>query len=170
MKDLFLTPRGDLAIQNISDTKEQLEINFITSKSNALVINFFIEDTFEKERPSNSLLINFATEKPLNNKEVRVISGNAAIEQAIKIRLLSSLGSIQGNTGIGSKIETVIHNFIDRDTTLINLEKYIKEAISDIIYNPIIKISKINSKYLNYSNSLKVIIIDNNDNKYNITI
>ena len=121
MKDLFLTPRGDLAIQNISDIKEQLEINFITSKSNALVINFFIEDTFEKERPSNSLLINFTTEKPLNNKEVRVISGNAAIEQAIKIRLLSSLGSIQGNTGIGSKIETVIHNFIDRDTTVINL-------------------------------------------------
>lgn len=170
MKDLFLTPRGDLAIENISDTKNRLELNFITSKSNALIINFFIEDTIEKKRTPNSLLINFATQKPLNNKEIRTISDNMAIEQAIKIRLLSSLGSIEGNTDIGSKLELVIHNYIDKDNTLINLEKFIKEAISDIINNPTIKINKINSKYLDYSNSLKVIIIDKDNNKYNITI
>lgn len=170
MKDLFLTPRGDLAIENISDTKNRLELNFITSKSNALIINFFIEDTIEKKRTPNSLLINFATQKPLNNKEIRTISDNMAIEQAIKIRLLSSLGSIEGNTDIGSKLELVIHNYIDKDNTLINLEKFIKEAISDIINNPTIKINKINSKYLDYSNSLKVIIIDEDNNKYNITI
>ena len=46
MKDLFLTPRGDLSIENIIDSKERLEINFITSKSNALRLNFFVEDTF----------------------------------------------------------------------------------------------------------------------------
>ena len=170
MKDLFLTPRGDLAIENISDTKNRLELNFITSKSNALIINFFIEDTIEKKRTPNSLLINFATQKPLNNKEIRTISDNMAIEQAIKIRLLSSLGSIEGNTDIGSKLELIIHNYIDKDNTLINLEKFIREAINDIIINPTIKINKINSKYLDYSNSLKVIIIDEDNNKYNITI
>lgn len=170
MKDLFLTPRGDLAIENISDTKDRLELNFITSKSNALIINFFIEDTIEKKRTPNSLLINFATQKPLNNKEIRTISDNMAIEQAIKIRLLSSLGSIEGNTDIGSKLELIIHNYIDKDNTLINLEKFIREAINDIINNPTIKINKINSKYLDYSNSLKVIIIDEDNNKYNITI
>lgn len=170
MKDLFLTPRGDLAIENISDTKNRLELNFITSKSNALIIDFFIEDTIEKKRTPNSLLINFATQKPLNNKEIRTISDNMAIEQAIKIRLLSSLGSIEGNTDIGSKLELIIHNYIDKDNTLINLEKFIREAINDIIINPTIKINKINSKYLDYSNSLKVIIIDEDNNKYNITI
>lgn len=36
MKDLFLTPRGDFAIEDMSDSKQRLEINFITSKSNAL--------------------------------------------------------------------------------------------------------------------------------------
>ena len=169
MKDLFLTPRGDLAIEDMSDSKQRLEINFITSKSNALRLNFFIEDTFSKIKSSNSLLLNFKVDIPENNKELRLISGNLAVEQAIKIRLLSSLGSIQGNTDIGSKIETVIHNFIDKDATLMTLEKLIKEAISDIISNPVIKISKLNSKYTDYSDTLKITIIDNKNN-YNIEL
>ena len=169
MKDLFLTPRGDLAIEDMSDSKQRLEINFITSKSNALRLNFFIEDTFSKIKSINSLLLNFKIDIPENNKELRLISGDLAMEQAIKIRLLSSLGSIRGNTDIGSKIETVIHNFIDKDATLTTLEKLIKEAISDIITNPIIKISKVNSKYTDYSETLKITIIDNKNN-YNIEI
>ena len=63
MKDLFLTPRGDLSIENIIDSKERLEINFITSKSNALRLNFFVEDTFSKNLPANSLAINFNSNK-----------------------------------------------------------------------------------------------------------
>lgn len=169
MKDLFLTPRGDLAIEDMSDSKQRLEINFITSKSNALRLNFFIEDTFSKIKSINSLLLNFKIDIPENNKELRLISGDLAMEQAIKIRLLSSLGSIRGNTDIGSKIETVIHNFIDKDVTLTTLEKLIKEAISDIITNPVIKISKVNSKYTDYSETLKITIIDNKNN-YNIEI
>lgn len=169
MKDLFLTPRGDLAIEDMSDSKQRLEINFITSKSNALRLNFFIEDTFSKIKSINSLLLNFKIDIPENNKELRLISGDLAMEQAIKIRLLSSLGSIRGNTDIGSKIETVIHNFIDKDATLTTLEKLIKEAISDIITNPVIKISKVNSKYTDYSETLKITIIDNKNN-YNIEI
>lgn len=169
MKDLFLTPRGDLAIEDMSDSKQRLEINFITSKSNALRLNFFIEDTFSKIKSINSLLLNFKIDIPENNKELRLISGDLAMEQAIKIRLLSSLGSIRGNTDIGSKIETVIHDFIDKDATLTTLEKLIKEAISDIITNPVIKISKVNSKYTDYSETLKITIIDNKNN-YNIEI
>lgn len=169
MKDLFLTPRGDLVIEDMSDSKQRLEINFITSKCNALRLNFFIEDTFSKTKSIDSLLLNFKIDIPENNKELRLISGNLAMEQAIKIRLFSSLGSIKGNKDIGSKVETIIHNFIDKDTTLIALEKIIKEAIKDIIINPIIKISKINSKYTDYSNTLKITIIDNKNN-YNIEI
>lgn len=169
MKDLFLTPRGDLAIENMIDNKQRLEINFITSKSNALVLNFFIEDTFPKQRTADALLINFNIDKPEYNKEFRVIAGDSAMEQAIKIRLLSSLGSIRGNTDLGSKLETVIHSFVDKDTTVFNLEKCIREAISDIISNPIIQIEKVNGKYTDYSNTLKVTIIDNTS-RYNIEL
>lgn len=167
MKDLFLTPRGDLAIEDIVDSKERLEINFITSNSNALRLNFFVEDTSSKQKSINSLLLNFRIEKPLENKELRVISGNLAMSQAIKIRLLSSLGSIRANTDIGSKIESIIHNFIDKENTTLLLEKYIEEAIKDIVIDPIINIEKIPTKYTDYSDSLKVTIIDG-QNKYNI--
>ena len=68
MKDLFLTPRGDLAIEDMSDSRQRLEINFITSKSNALRLNFFIEDTFSKTKSENSLLLNFKVDVPENNK------------------------------------------------------------------------------------------------------
>ena len=169
MKDLFLTPRGDLAIEDIYNSKQRLEINFITSNVNALRINFFVEDTFAKQRSANSLLLNFNVEKPLDNKELRIINGDLAMEQAIKIRLLSSLGSISGNLDIGSQIEKVIHNLIDKDGTITGLKKYIKEAISDIISNPTIVIDKVNSKYADYSDTLRVTIIDNN-NKYTVEI
>lgn len=169
MKDLFLTPRGDLAIENVADNKQRLEINFITSKSNALVLNFFIEDTSPKQNTNNSLLLNFNIDIPEYNKEFRIVSGDSAMEQAIKVRLLSSLGSIRGNTDLGSKLETVIHSFVDKDTTLLNLEKCIREAISDIISNPIIKIEKANGRYVDYSNTLKVTIIDNTS-RYNIEL
>lgn len=169
MKDMFLTPRGDLAIEDIIDSKERLEINFITSKSNALRLNFFVEDTYVKKSLADSLLINFKVEQPVENKEIRIVSGNAAMEQAIKIRLLTALGSLRGNDDIGSKIESVIHQLIDKDSTILNLETYIRQAIQDIVYNPVIKISKINSKYVDYSDALKITIIDN-DNKYVVEI
>lgn len=167
MKDLFLTPRGDLSIENISDSKQRLEINFFTSKSNALRLNFFIEGTNEKKSSKDSLSIRFEINKPKEDKELRIISGDLAMEQAIKIRLLTALGSLRGNQEIGSKIETVIHKLIDKDSTLKELEKCIKQAISDIIDNPTIEVKIADSKYLDYSNTLSVTIISNKKT-YNI--
>lgn len=169
MKDLFLTPRGDLAIENISDSKQRLNINFITSKSNALRINFFVEDTFEKQKRKNSLTINFEIEKPKEDKELRIINGDVAMEQAIKIRLFTALGSLNGNRDIGSRIESVIHEFVDKDSTIQALEKYIRQAISDLIENPTININKLNTRYVDYSNGLSVTIIDK-DKRYNIEL
>lgn len=169
MKDLFLTSRGDLAIEEINETHRRLEINFVTSKSNALRLNFFIEDTYQKKPTRNSLMLNFLINKPVFNKEMKIISGDMCIEQAIKIRLASALGSIKGNKTIGSKIETIIHEYVDQDNTYNQLNKIIKEAISDIIPNPIITIIKPKSKYLDYSTELNIYIIDG-DKKYNINI
>lgn len=169
MKDLFLTPRGDLSVENISDSKQRLNINFITSKSNALRINFFVEDTFERNRSETSLLINFDIEKVKNDKELRVISGDLAVEQAIKIRLFTALGSLRSNEDIGSKIESVIHEFVDKESTLENLKKYIKQAISDLVKDPIIRVNKIESKYVDYSNGFTITIIDK-DKEYRIEI
>lgn len=169
MKDLFLTPRGDLAIKNISNENNKLEINFITSQSNALRLNFYIEDTYQYKSNSNSLNINFYVNKPEYNKELETVAGDKYIEQAIKIRLCTSLGSLAGNRDIGSKIETVVHEFTDNQNTQKNLEKIIKEAIQDLIPNAQIIIQKTKTKYLDYSTNLTVAIIDGNK-KYNISI
>lgn len=169
MKDLFLTPRGDLAIKNISNDSRRLEIGFVTSQSNALRLNFFIEDTIAYKPLKNSLSINFSINKPEYNKEIEMISGNSCIEQAIKIRLATSLGSLAGNRDIGSKLELVLHEFVDNQVVLTNLEKIIKESIKDLIPNAKIWIQKPKTKYTDYSTNLKVTIVDG-DKKYNINI
>ena len=169
MKDLFLTPKGDLAIKDINNSQKRLEVNFITSKSNALGINFYIEDTSSLKAYKNSLSLSFSIDKPEYNKELEMISGDAYMEQAIKIRLLTSLGSLRGNTDIGSKLELVVHEFVDSSTTITSLEKIVKEAIYDLIPNAHVYISKPNSRYLDYSTTLKILIVDK-DKKYNINI
>lgn len=169
MKDLYLTPRGDLSIENISNSSNRLELDFITSKSNALAINFFLEDSYYKYASETALNISFELNKPEFNKELRLISGDEYIEQAIKIRLASALNSIAGNEDIGSRIETIIHNYIDSPNTVKELEKLIKEAIKDIVPKADIYIQKPKTRYVDYSTNLKVIIIDG-DRKININI
>lgn len=169
MKDLYLTPRGDLSIENISNSSNRLELDFITSKSNALVINFFLEDSYYKYASETALNISFELNKPEFNKELRLISGDEYIEQAIKIRLASALNSIAGNEDIGSRIETIIHNYIDSPNTVKELEKLIKEAIKDIVPKADVYIQKPKTRYVDYSTNLKVIIIDG-DRKININI
>lgn len=169
MKDLFLTPRGDLAIESINDSHKRLEVNFVTSKSNALRLNFYIEDTFQKKPNKNSLSINFSIDKPEFNKEIRLISGDGYMEQAIKIRLATALGSLRGNSDIGSKLETIVHDFVDLPGTLTSLDKIVKEAIYDIVPNAEVYINKPKTRYTDYSTNLKITIIDG-DKKYNINI
>lgn len=168
MKDFYLTPRGDLAINNITNEYKKLEVNFITSFSNALCLNFFIEDTMQKKPSSTSINITFKIDKPEYNKEIKIISGDEAIEQAIKIRLSSALGSIRGNVDIGSSLEAIMHELIDNESVVPSLKASIKNAISDIIPNPIIILEKPKSKYVSYNTSFKVIIIDK-DKQYSIT-
>lgn len=168
MKDFYLTPRGDLAINSITNDYKKLEINFITSFSNALCLNFFIEDTMQKKPNSTSININFKIDKPEYDKEIKIISGDEAIEQAIKIRLSSALGSIRENVDIGSNLEEIMHELIDNESVIPSLKASIKNAISDIIPNPIIMLEKPKSKYVSYNTSFKVIIIDK-DKQYSIT-
>ena len=168
MKDFYLTPRGDLAINNITSDYRKLEVNFITSFSNALCLNFFVEDTKQKNPNSTSININFKIEKPEYDKEIKLVSGNEAIEQAIKIRLSSALNSIRGNENIGSNLEEYIHELIDNKSLASSLKASIKNAISDIIPNPVIMLEKPKSKYVSYNTSFKVVIIDN-DRQYSIT-
>lgn len=169
MKDFYLTPRGDLSINNINTDYKKLEINFVTSFSNALCLNFFMEDTKKNMSTPTSLSINFNVEKPVYDKEIKIISGDEAMEQAIKIRLSSALGSIRENLDIGSTMEEIIHELIDNKSIVNSLKKCIENAISDIIPSPIIYIEKPKTRYIDYSTSFKVIVIDG-DKQYSVKL
>lgn len=169
MKDFYLTPRGDLSISNINTDYKKLEINFITSFSNALCLNFFIDDIKQNNLSSTSLSINFNIEKPNYNKEVRIVSGEECIEQAIKIRLATALGSVRENLDIGSTLEELVHELVDSKRIVNSLKNCIANAISDIIPNPIILVNKPKTKYVDYSTGFKIVII-NGDKQYSINL
>lgn len=169
MKDFYLTPRGDLSIDNISTDHKKLEINFMTSFSNALCLNFFIEDVQNNKFSPTCLQVNFEVLLPSYDKEIKVISGDECMVQAIKIRLNSALGSIRENLDIGSTLEELVHKLIDNPNIVSSLKTSIANAISDIIPNPVIIISQPKSRYINYSNGFNVIIIDN-DREYSINL
>ena len=83
MYDLMLTPNGDLAFEVSEQLKDSLQINFVTSKSNALSINFYIDNLIDREI-NDGLVINFRVHKPLNNKTCREAVGQDFYEQCIK--------------------------------------------------------------------------------------
>lgn len=159
MYDLMLTPNGDLAFEESEQLKDSLQINFVTSKSKAMTINFFIDNFMDKEQ-GNGLLVNFRVHKPLNNKTCRDAIGQDFYEQGIRLRLETTIGTIKGNEDIGSKLELYKHDYVDNNYLETNIIKCVKEAITDILPNAEITIQKTKTPYLNYTNSFIVTIVD----------
>jgi phage baseplate assembly protein W len=159
MYDLLLTANGDIAFEVSEQLNDSLQLNFITSKSNALSLNFYI-DNFTDRTSSDGLSINFRVYKPNNNKTNMAATDAEFYEQAIRLRLETPLGSINGNRQLGSKIEMLKHEFIDKPGLDKQLKDIIKEAIQDILPNAIITIVKTKTPYMDYSSNLRVLISD----------
>lgn len=165
MRDLLLTDNGDITFEDVQLYKNSFELNFITSKSNALTLNFHIENLLDNNI-SDGLTINFGVYIPTNNKTIRIVEDSEYIEQAIKIRLKTPLGTLKNNTLIGSKLDNHKHRYIDDKSLVSDIKSCVKTAIEDILPDAIIEIEKIPTIYLDYNNSLKVVIYDK-DKKYN---
>ena len=90
-------------------------------------MNFFIDDIKHNNLSSTSLSINFNIEKPNYNKEVRIVSGEECIEQAIKIRLATALGSVRENLDIDNEfVRDIVYGVLDNKDALDNvINKYI---------------------------------------------
>lgn len=159
MYDLMLTPNGDLAFEASEQLKDSLQINFVTSKSNALSIDFYIDNLIDRD-PGNGLIIDFRVHKPLNNKTCREAVGQDFYEQCIRLRLESTIGTIKGNEEIGSRLELYKHDYVDSNSIENDVKKCVKEAIEDILSNATISIKKTKTPYLNYTNSFIITIVD----------
>lgn len=159
MYDLMLTPNGDLAFEVSEQLKDSLQINFVTSKSNALSIDFYIDNLIDRD-PGNGLVLNFRVHKPLNNKTCREAIEQDFYEQCIRLRLETTIGTIRGNENIGSRLELYKHDFVDSASIESNIIKCVREAISDVLPNANISIKRTKTPYLNYTDSFIVTIVD----------
>lgn len=168
MYDLLLTDKGDIVFDEIENTKKLLEIDFVVSTSKVLNLDFYTEN-LEDKKYEKGLMIEFYIAKRLHNKKDKGVTDNAYKEQQIRIRLNTVLGTLEGNENIGSRLQLLKHKLVDDSRVEADLRKYITEAISDIVADPIIEIKQSETAYLNYTNNLEVTIIDS-ENKYKYTL
>lgn len=168
MIDFILNSNGDLSFVFSDIENEQFQLDFFTSKNNALFFNFYIENFKDFSYLNNltpGLIFNFETFHIDYNKEIYYnFSEEDYILQQIKIRLSSPLGTIMGNENIGSKLDLYKHKNID--DSINSISECTKEAINDILPNANIKVEKINSGYFDYTDSLKITISNNDYNFY----
>jgi phage baseplate assembly protein W len=166
--DLYLTDSGDFAIgtSTVGTNDDKFEYIFHIAPTDSLLFNFNIENNETQQRVANQLDYNFYIYTPKYDKIAIAITDKDYIQQAIKIRLDTELGTIKGNEDIGTDIYTLIH----KDPTKTKIRKQIcdkvKVAISDVLTNCTVSIQLIQSKYLDYHDSVRIVIVNDEEIYY----
>ena len=101
-----------------------------------------------------------------HDKVNKIISGKDYMQQAIKLRLNTEINSIRGNEDMGADLFKFMHSNTQQSKLLNNISNQIKEAVSDILPNCTVQAYIINSDYLNYHDSIKIVIINNEETYY----
>ena len=162
MKDFLLNNNGDLSFSTSNALINSLEFNFFVSQSQALFLNIFIENYNGFKYLDNlkpEFIFNFEINVPDFNKDILLTKTKEDYnEQQIKIRLDSALNSIRENLDIGSDLDLYKHKIMLKNDTFDDIKESVINAINDIIPNPQIEINRISTIYLDYSNSLMIII------------
>ena len=102
----------------------------------------------------------------ISDKINRVVNNNEFIQQAIKLRLNSDIGNIRGNETMGADLFKFMHVNTQKSRLLTQISDQVKTAISDILPNCTVSAYIINSNYLNYHDSIKIVIVNNEDIYY----
>ena len=148
-----------IIIKRVTGIKLPIEEEVIQS-----VISYY--KTFYKLRASSALEYSFYTYTPEYNKEMMTVSSKNYIQQCIKIRLNTELDTIRENTDMGCNLHTIIHSNIPNNKLKTKIEEMIKESIQDILPNASVSVSFLNTDYLNYHDSIRVVIVNNEDIYY----
>ena len=104
--------------------------------------------------------------KPKQDKQVVMVNDKKYIQQAIKIRLDSESGTIRGNEDAGADLFKFMHSDMQTSKLLTKISAQVKSAISDILPNCEVQAYSINSDYFNYHNTIKIVIINNEEVYY----
>lgn len=170
MKDFLLDVNGDLCFGKSDNIYNSLEFSFFTSNTQSFFLNFYIEnydipnhlDGFTPE-----FILNFHLKEVKYDKDILLNeSEEEYFQQQIKIRLDTSLKTLESNEHIGSNLDLYNHRLIKKDDKFEDIKQCIKEALNDILPNAQIEVTKLDTIYLDYSNSLMITIKNKKYNYY----
>ena len=109
MIDFQLDKNGDLLFEVSQNTSNNFELNFFVAKSSTLIMNFYAENlssfSYLKNNKEDRVLapgmcMNMHLMKVENDKEIVLSKDEDCIEQQIKIRLQTALGTLTNNEDI----------------------------------------------------------------------
>ena len=166
--DLYLTDSGDFAIgtSTINNNDNKFEYIFHVAPSDSLLFNFNIENNEKPQRILNKLDYNFYIYTPKYDKIALAVSDKNYIQQAIKIRLDTEFGTVKGNEDLGTDIYLSIHQDPTNTKTQKQICDKVKKAISDVLTNCSVSIQLIQSKYLDYHDSVRIVIVNEEEVYY----
>ena len=139
---------------------------YIKDENKTYVVSRIYEDRIDEIKPidfSPGFDYNFYAYELQNDKINRVVTDKSYIQQAIKIRLNSESNSIRENGDIGADLYQYIHSNTTAPKLLSSISERVKTAIADILPNCTVEAYIINSDYLNYHDSIKIVITNNED-------
>ena len=142
------------AIMPIDEYKDEPITQTVIARYKILKYNF------------SGLQYNFYAYTPKYDKSIKTVSRSSFIQQAIKIRLYTELGTIRNSSDLGSDLYSVMHSNIPNDKLKVKIENLVKVAISDILPNATVTVYFLNTDYLNYHDSIKIVIINDEDVYY----
>ena len=164
--DLHFTETGDLSFMEVSLQNEEIfEFSFFVAPSNTLSFEFNIENAEKYFYYDNSFELEFYLHRVENNKRSRVNIDDEYIKQSIKLRLETEKGTVRGNKSLGCNLYKYFHSNLDNNKIIENIKNEIKNAISDILPDCTVTVSLLNSNYLDYHDSIHV-VIKNNEKTY----
>lgn len=155
MFDLAITESGDLMFLEEDKKEKDFKVTFNISAGKTLKLSFKVDNSSTiQKRTNEDLVVSFKIRNKVNNKKALTVSNNNALIQAIRIRLLTSIGEIKIRPEFGSKLELVKHRPLYDKKVQITAAEYIKDAISDILPSATIKVKPVINHNMNYSQCL----------------
>ena len=175
MVDFQLNKNGDIFFEESKNINNKFELNFFVSQSDVMTINFYtenlssfsyLESNKEDRVLAPGMCMNMHLMKVENDKEIVLSKDEDCIEQQIKIRLQTALGTLTNNEDIGSNLDLYKHNLMSDKDDFSTIKESVKEALYDVLPNAEIDVQKIDTIYLDYSNSIMITIKDDEYNYY----
>lgn len=169
--DFALNENGDILFTESTRKSSSLQLDFLISNTNALKFDFYITDTKEQDYLPNmepDFIFNFYINNIENNKEIFLTeSDEDLLFQKIKLRLNTILGTVINNEELGSDLINYKHIILNPEKeNFSKLIETVKKALDDILPNAEITVKRLNTNYIDYSNSLLITIVKDEINYY----